>query len=87
MSDAEEGLQSLADRLRQERDQLRVQLNLARKEAKDEWDHLEQKWDELRGRMKVVAEEAGEVKEDSSAAAAKLAAELRDGYQRIRRLM
>ena len=66
--------------LKQQRDELRVQLNLASKEVKDEWEELE-------GKMKKFSAEARLAKTGSgiSAALGLLGNEIKLGYQRIRK--
>lgn len=66
------------------RDELKVQLNLATKDAKVEWAELEKKFDGLKGRMGVVGEEAGKAAQDVGAALKVVAEELRKGYERIK---
>ncbi len=71
------------EKLKQQRDELRLQIHLAKAEARDEWDELENKWGGLMERMKAVGEEAGEAKSDIGTAARELAVELKKGYARI----
>jgi hypothetical protein len=70
----------LIDDLKQQRDELRVQLNLASKEVKDEWEELE-------GKMQKFSAEAKLAKTGSgiSTAFGLLGNELKLGYQRIRK--
>ena len=87
MSEDKGRFEELLQRLETERDELRVKLNLAKLEARDEWEELEKKMDSLRGRMKVLGEEAkdagGDVKESLDA----LAGDIKEGFGRIRRLL
>ena len=84
MNDIKENLQELAAELRQTRDELRVQISLAKAEARDEWDELEEKWEHFRTRMKPVEAAVGESAGDVGDALASLGKELKRGYQRIR---
>ena len=70
----------LTDDLKKQRDELRVRLNLASKEVKDEWEELEVK-------MQKFSTEAELAKTGSeiSAALGLLGDELKLGYQRIRK--
>lgn len=65
--------------LKQKRDELRVQMHLASKELKDEWDEFEGKWDDFsqKANLGATGEGLGEAME-------KLGQELKLGYQRIR---
>ena len=79
-------LEDLVEDLRQKRDELRVQVNLASREIKDEWEELEEKMDEFRSKTKEFAGEAG-LKETGTGvgqALGQLGHELKLGYQRIR---
>ena len=72
--------------LKQKRDELRVQMHLASKELQEEWDELEDKMQELTGKAKQFADEAGiqETGEGLGDALKKLGHEIRLGYERIR---
>lgn len=72
--------------LKQRRDELRLQIHLASKEVKDEWDELEEKMEEFTGKATEFAEEAKlkETGEGVGEALSKLGQELKLGYQRVR---
>ena len=65
--------------LKQKRDELRLKIHLASKEAQDEWDELEEKMQEFSSRAEL--DKTGEGLGD---AFAKLGEELELGYKRIR---
>jgi len=72
--------------LKQKRDELRVQMNLASKEVKEEWDDLEDKMDEFAAKAKQLAADA-KLKETGSGlgdALGQLGHEIKLGYERIR---
>ena len=72
--------------LKQKRDELRVQIHLASKEVKEEWDELEEKMDDFSGKAKQFAEDA-ELKKTGAGigeALGQLGSELKHGYDRIR---
>jgi len=87
MGDAREKLDDLVKRLETERDELRVKLGLAKLEARDEWAELEKKMDSLRGRLRVLGDEAKEASGDVGAAADVLAEEIKEGFSRLRKMM
>ncbi len=87
MSDTEGKIQSLLQRLETERDELRVKLNLAKMEAREEWEELEEKIQGLKARMKVVGDEAREAGGDVGAAFDVVAEEVKEGFARIRKLL
>lgn len=73
------------EKLRQQRDELRLKLHLGKAELKEEWEALEGKWEHLEGRMKDVTEEARESSREVGAAFGVVADELGEAYRRIRR--
>lgn len=87
MTDRTERLQKLLSQLEQERDELKVKLGLAKLEAREEWQELEKKMETLRGRMKVLSEEAKEASGDVGAAFDVVADEIKEGFDRLRKLM
>ena len=84
MTEGNERVQEMVEKLKQQRDELRVKMHLAKADAKDEWNELEGKWDSLKDRMRAAGGEAGEVSEDIGDALKGLASELKNGYARIR---
>lgn len=65
--------------LKQRRDELRLKIHLASKEAQDEWEELEEKMEKFSSRAKL--DKTGEGIGD---ALGKVGEELKLGYQRIR---
>ena len=86
MSEHKEKIRSLLERLETERDELKVKVGLAKLEAKEEWQEIQGKLDRLRGRMKVLGEEADDAGEDVGAALEMLGREIKEGFNRIRTL-
>ena len=80
-------LSRLIDDIKRQRDEIRVQLHLAKLEAKEEWERLEIKWDHVRGKMDIVGREAGKAVEEVGAALHLAAEELQRGYERVRKLL
>jgi len=79
-------LDDLVDDLKQKRDELRVQINLASREIKDEWKDLEEKLDEFSGKVSQFADDAQlkETGEGLGHALGQVGQELKRGYDRIR---
>ena len=76
----------MLEELKQKRDELRVQMNLASKEVKEEWDELEDKMEEFSAKAKKLAADA-KLKETGSGlgdALGQLGHEIKLGYERIR---
>ena len=84
MTDRKKKLQGLLQQLETERDELKLSIGLAKLEAREEWNELEKKIESVRGRLKVVGEEARDVSEDVAAAAQTLAEEIKVGFARLR---
>ena len=84
---SETGFRLELDSLRTLRDELRVQLNLANKEARDLFESAEKTWSKLEGRMRLVERESRKELHGVGDAAEALAKELRGAYQRIRELL
>lgn len=87
MALSRDDLNKLLDDLKQQRDELRVKLRLARADARDEFEELEKKWEHVRGKMEVVGREAGKAAEDVASALGLVATEIKKGYERIRKLL
>lgn len=83
MNEASKSEKVLA-RLRQERDELRLQAELGKAEFRDEWQELERKFEKLEGRLSGAAKEARESSEEVGAAFGVLADELGQAYRNIR---
>jgi hypothetical protein len=87
MSDWNERYEEELGELRRVRDELRVQAHLAKAEAKELWDKLEHRFEQLEGKAKAKARAAEEPLEDIGEAARLLADEIRSGYRRLRELL
>lgn len=85
MSEKKEIIEELVDSLRQERDELRVKLHLAKLDASDEWKELEKKWARLESKAKVLGDVAAAESEDIISAAKLLGEEVREGFKNIAR--
>lgn len=87
MADGENKLESLMKQLETERDELKLQLSLAKLEAREDWEEMEKKMEAMRGRMKVVGDEAKEATGDVGTAVSALGDEIKEGFARIRKLL
>ena len=74
----------LVEKLRHERDELNLQLHLAKAEAREEWWYLEKKWEHFQENSAIVGDAALEASQEIGAATHKLGEELKNGYQHIR---
>lgn len=75
----------IIEELKQKRDELRVQVNLASKDIKDEWDELEEKMEDFTGKAKKFSRDTGlkETGEGLGEALTKVGHELKLGYDRL----
>jgi SMC interacting uncharacterized protein involved in chromosome segregation len=87
MADRDEKLNREIEALKTLRDELRVQMNLAGKEARDAFEAAEKTWRKLEGRMRLAGRETRAELEELRAAARPLAEELRHAYTKIRGLI
>ena len=88
MTDAKDhSLEQQLAQLRTHRDELRVKLNLAGKEARDLFDAAEKTWAKLEGKARLVESESRKELRVVGATARELVRELRGAYQRISDLL
>lgn len=87
MTGHEKELDELLEKLKQRRDELNLQLHLGKAEAKDLWQQTEEKWQHLRDQLEQIDNETGDIAKDVGAAAMLVADEIRQGYERLRKLL
>ena len=87
MADIDERLKVMGAELRMARDELRVQMHLAKADARDEWDRLEGKWDEFEEKWDKIEDAAEDAGKDIGRALTALGQELKAGYEKIRDAM
>lgn len=75
---------ALVQKLKTERDELKLKIHLAEAEARDEWERLEPVWQRFHDKAQVVGGTAVEASHEIGAAAKLLGNELAEGYVRIR---
>lgn len=73
--------------LRQLRDELRVQLHLGKAEARERFEKLEQSWQHLEAKLKLIREESAGDLSQIREAAGLLVGEIREGYRHLRSLL
>ena len=74
-------------KLKAQRDELKVQMHLAKAELREEFDDLERKWEHIEGRLDKVGHEAKESAEEVGAALSTVADEIGVAYQRIKKAL
>jgi SMC interacting uncharacterized protein involved in chromosome segregation len=83
MNDAREWIDELVDELKEERDKLRVRVHLAKMEADEEWQELEDKFEKLESKAKAIGRATAESAEDVGEAVKLLGNEIKDGFKHI----
>ncbi len=81
--DLKKEFEEIAEKLKQERDELQVQLHLASMELKEEWEQAEKKWQHFSGVIDEVADDTKETAEEVIETAKIVGDELKTAYQRI----
>lgn len=72
------------ERLRQLRDELRVQMRLGRAEARERWEKLERDFAHLEAKLKQIREQSKGDLAEIREAAKLLADQIREGYRHLR---
>ena len=75
------------DTLRTLRDEIRLQIHLARSEAREQWESAEKHWQRLEGRARVVADESKASAQRVEDAASLVVDEIRESYRAIKALL
>lgn len=82
--DLKESLDRELELLQKARDELKVQLKLAKRDALDEWTKLESKFQRVESELKTAANNAKEPLKELSGTARGLLDELKRGYARVK---
>ena len=85
MSEAKNPLDDVIRKLKQERDELKLQMHLASMDAKDEYERVSGKVDELTDQYEPVKDAVEETADNIFAALGMVADELKVGFQRVRK--
>lgn len=86
-SDWRERMEKELEELRRVRDELRVKMHLAKKDAQDRWQQLEKRMGELEAHGKRAAQRTEAPLQEIADASRKLLDELRRGYRELRKLL
>jgi len=79
----QEEFEKLIDRLKTERDALKLKMHLASMEVKDEFEEAEKTWNQLKSRALDIADGASETSEEYIDKAKVVGEELKEAYKRI----
>ena len=87
MSDEKKKIDETVAALKRERDELALQVHLAKAEARQEWEDLQVKIDELEAKSKPMAKVVGETASEVGASLDLAADEIRKGLAKLRKLL
>ena len=87
MADKSTNLDDLIANLKQERDELKLQMHLASMDAKDEYERVSGKVDELADQYEPVKDAVEETAENVFTALGMVADELKVGFERVRKVI
>ena len=85
MNDVKNRIKETLNELKQERDELKVKLRLAKMQAGDEWEKREDQLEKLEAKTKELGNAASDASQGIGAAAKLLAEEIADGFSKIRK--
>ena len=74
---------NLLEKLKSERDEIKLKLHLASLEAKEEFEEADKHWDTLKNKAAEIADDSKETSEEFIAKAKIVGEELKDAYNRI----
>lgn len=77
-------LKELLETVKQERDDLKVRMHLAKMELQQEWEKAEKQWEHFRVRAEAILGETKEVADEVVESVKVVGEELRNAYRRIR---
>ena len=80
-------LEALIEALRQQRDELRLQIHLAKAEARDEWQTLEKRWETIEARLPRLKKTAADSADDIAAGLELVVEEVGKAYRRLRDML
>ncbi|MFD2229247.1 pre-mRNA-splicing factor SPF27 family protein [Alkalimarinus sediminis] len=84
MTTLHDELKSVSDAIKQQRDEINLQLHLAKGEVKDDLEDLEEKWRQLMDKMSEISQEAESAGRDILESAKELGTQIKEGYERIK---
>lgn len=80
-----EEFDKLIDKLKTERDELKLKMHLGSMEVREEFEQAEKTWDQLKSKASVIADDAVETTDEYIGKAKMVGEELKETYRRITR--
>jgi hypothetical protein len=62
-------------------------MHLGKLDAQDQWEQIEKQWQQVESKLKLVGETGREVAEDIGEAASLAVKEMKEGYEKLRKLL
>ncbi len=87
MTTIRQRLEEEANELRTIRDEIEVQMHLAKLDAKDRWAGLEKEWEHADQKLKQLRAAGREAAEDVNAATRVVLDEIRSGYEKLKGML
>lgn len=78
-----EEFEKLVEKLKMERDEIKLKVHLASMDAKEEFEAAEKKWDQVKVKASEIADDARETSEEYIAKSKIVGEELKETYSRI----
>lgn len=85
MSEERSTIKELISSLKQQRDELRLKMHLGNEEAKEQWEKLEEKFQQLTSDYEPLKTAVDETAEDVWESLKLVAGEIKTGFNRIRK--
>jgi SMC interacting uncharacterized protein involved in chromosome segregation len=82
-----ERLEQELEDLRVTRDELRLRMHLGKLDAQDQWEQIEKQWQHVESKLKLAGETGREIAEDIGEATSLAVNEMKQGYEKLRKLL
>ncbi len=80
----QEDLKKLAEKVKQYRDEARVQMHLAHEDIRDEWDDLEEDWKRFKSRLDALLHDSNKTTQETKDSIHSAGERLREAYKHLR---
>lgn len=82
-----EDIDQMIEKLRRQRDELKVKIHLAKADAVDEWAVVEKKYAQLKTKSESMAVTGGEVAKEIGETIKEISEDIMNGYERISKIV
>ena len=77
-------IDAMLEKLKQQREELKLRAHLFKAETRDEWEKVEAQWNHLQSRARQVGRGSGEVGDEIALTIRNLGQDVLEGYRRIK---